>query len=225
MKFTAIRSAMLPVLGGTVMVIAGIVAMDLDTSVPDERVSVSEILDSDHSSDERFDFSGVSTTASVVSDEKETNGSGSVIAQSKVDVSFGVDHKESALEENDQQSVVLAKNVFPEPQPWISRTGNLEGSVLCGGGSRVIVVASKQEPGAAGIGLELLVEESQSVVSATRVELEHSNEDVAIEEGLVATNQPSSQWNRLSYEEELFRAKWGWNAFNEVQKVLREESD
>lgn len=223
MKFSAIRSTMLPVLGGAVLVIAGVVAIDLDTPVPDEQVSVSEILDSDLGSDERFDFASVSRSASSVSGEKETNEGDSVIVHSDVNVSFGEDHKEYAPEENVQQPVVLAKNVFPEPQPWISRTGNLEGSVLCGAGSRVIVVASKLEPGAAGIGLELLVEEA--VASDTRVDLDHSNEGVTEEEGLVATNQPSSQWNRLSHEEELFRAKWGWNAFNEVQKVLREESD
>lgn len=40
-------------------------------------------------------------------------------------------------------------------------------------------------------------------------------------------NAPGSahmtSWKGLSYEQELFRTKWGWQAFDQVQKVLREQ--
>lgn len=33
-----------------------------------------------------------------------------------------------------------------------------------------------------------------------------------------------SRWGGLSYEEELFRTKWGWNAFAEVQRLATEKT-
>jgi len=41
--------------------------------------------------------------------------------------------------------------------------------------------------------------------------------------GRATVSEASNPWNRLSYEQELFRTKWGWQAFDQVQKVLREQ--
>lgn len=118
---------------------------------------------------------------------------------------------------------------FPELESMMLRTIDpaLAGHSLPAFGRRATVEEAGQVSGTTGMMLTLSIDpiaptSEESPLSSESDVAAHpeiqSNPDIA------AHSTTPNMWNRLSYEQELFRTKWGWQAFDQVQKVLREQT-
>jgi hypothetical protein len=105
--------------------------------------------------------------------------------------------------------------VFPKQQIWLSANPHLIGNSLSLADLRAEIQQYQPSTGSSGVGLSL------SVVPRTDAESAAPPVDPAD-----ATNDGPHLvgTSGFTYEQELFRTKWGWAAYDQVQKVLREET-
>jgi hypothetical protein len=89
----------------------------------------------------------------------------------------------------------------------------LPGHSLAAFGRRAAVAETGKAPGSNGVILSLEMEPDIPAIPG---------ENPPLVESVVAT--ATTAWSGFSYEQELFRTKWGWQAFDQVQRLLREQS-
>lgn len=103
----------------------------------------------------------------------------------------------------------------------------LPGHSLPAFGRRAFVEEVQQVSGAIGSMLTLAIDpitpEPDANPSLSENDNNIENPTHPSNPGSATVSEISNPWNRLSYEQELFRTKWGWQAFDQVQKVLREQ--
>lgn len=108
-------------------------------------------------------------------------------------------------------------------QPWIVTDPSAPGSRLSSGDLVVSVNAAKPVQGSSGVTLSVVVTDMPADQSAL-VDTP-AVEDVQSADG---DSQPVAGRfagiGGFTYEQQLFRTKWGWAAYDQVQKLLRDEA-
>ena len=129
---------------------------------------------------------------------------------------------------------------FSNNHAWHPVDPEAPGHQLSFQGQVARVVASQAVAGSNGVALSVIVEDLPvQSASATDLPATPKTEDGAEEsaaahesapaaEGLAASPSESgvtSRFRGLSYEQQLFRTKWGWSAFDQMQKTLQTTSN
>lgn len=117
---------------------------------------------------------------------------------------------------------------FPEleTQPLRTIDPQLAGHSVTAFGHRAAVEEISQVSGTAGVMLTLSVApvtpapDGNSPLSPSATT---ADTDTPSDTEMAAKSQAVSSWKGFTYEQELFRTKWGWQAFDQVQKVLRQQ--
>ncbi|MBK1817083.1 hypothetical protein JIN84_15775 [Luteolibacter yonseiensis] len=118
---------------------------------------------------------------------------------------------------NELETTMKSRVIDPQPA----------GHSLTAFGRRVTVEDSRQVSGTSGVMLSLAVDAVPSSPDSINFSPLPNPEtpaasDVVATPGTEVPPQGTASWQGLSYEQELFRTKWGWHAYDQVQKVLRE---
>lgn len=111
----------------------------------------------------------------------------------------------------------VSKAISIEPK-WQAVDPGASGNSMVLDGVRAEVTGYQKADQSPGVGLSL------QLVDA---EVEHTSEAKPVDQPAVdASTSPGEapRWAGLTYEQELFRTKWGWHAFDQVQKALREDT-
>jgi hypothetical protein len=100
-----------------------------------------------------------------------------------------------------------------QPSPgWTPLATGTPGATLFFSGREAVIAATKPVPDAGNPSLSININPAIETPVATQPEE-------------TASYQRRPVMHRgFTYEEEIFRTKWGWAAYDQVQKVLREES-
>lgn len=110
---------------------------------------------------------------------------------------------------------------------WTPVQSEFAGRTLSSNGFRADVVSFQQVSGSGGVALSLLIGPADAP-DAVVAKHDKQSDATAVLDGPAAASVPESSYDAasmgLSYEQQLFRTKWGWNAFEQVQKALREET-
>lgn len=131
----------------------------------------------------------------------------------------------SSSEEDVSDAPLLANSSFPEKiGTWSGVNHQLPGNYLLLDGKRGEIQQYQKAPGSVGVGLLL------DVVSDDERNDEPADTTSPAAELATQTEIQSSPVNAtegqvgFTYEEELFRTKWGWAAFDQVRKTIREDT-
>lgn len=103
----------------------------------------------------------------------------------------------------------------PEQIVWHSANPLLIGNALSFAGKRAEILQYQPSPGSLGVGLSVCISPESKVESAV----------LPVDRPIPTNDGPHLIENTgFTYEQELFRTKWGWAAYDQIQKVLREET-
>lgn len=122
------------------------------------------------------------------------------------------DGEPAAQTKSDRHATVASNKNEESPRPWIETDPAVPGNSLSYQGSLAGVVAFKPFPENRGVSLSVVVGE---------IPKKPAEADVTETEEPVR-NQASGFG--LTYEEQLFRTKWGWTAFNQLRKSLQDDA-
>lgn len=124
----------------------------------------------------------------------------------------------------DTESSVVDRSVpdvsFPGGQPWIVTDQAAPGSTLSFNNQTATVTAAQPVSGSNGVALAVVMEDSMHPSPETSPEPSPEISDAPApdsSDGIVRNKG-------FTYEESLFRMRWGWAAYGQVQKILREET-
>lgn len=156
-----------------------------------------------------------------------------------------VDQPDSGMPVENPDQPELASSVSARPlpfpaefplsnkQPWRANNSSAPGSLLSINNQIARVTAFQPIPGTKGVTLAVDVEDmtpdQPTFVEPTQVlETESNNPATPPDLSSPSDTPPSSNTvarsSGFTYEQQLFRTKWGWAAYDQVQKLLREET-
>lgn len=102
------------------------------------------------------------------------------------------------------------------PTEWTPLALNTPGTSLVFAGQRAVVVATKPVPNSSNPALSITIAPVAAIPNAENPIMTQTSETAYQE-------NPVSRRRGFTYEEELFRTKWGWTAHDQVQQILRED--
>lgn len=149
-------------------------------------------------------------------------GSGSHIATSRsaksnhlVDSSTARNFPQELENKNSESFLTADAPASPEQIVWHSANPLLIGNALSFAGKRAEILQYQPSPGSLGVGLSVSITPEPNVESAV----------LPVDRADPMNDGPHLIENTgFTYEQELFRTKWGWAAYDQIQKVLREET-
>lgn len=112
---------------------------------------------------------------------------------------------------------------FSNEHPWITNDPSAPGSSLSLDNQTATVTAAQPVSGSQGVALAVVVEDLPPHPVALPDSSSGSGTEAADAPDL-PTSGPVARRNGFTYQQELFRTKWGWSAYNQVQKMLREDT-
>jgi hypothetical protein len=131
----------------------------------------------------------------------------------------------SSLQEEISETPLPTAVSLPEKdQIWAGVNHRLPGNYLHMDGKRGEIQQYQKSPGSVGVGLVL------DVVPDDETNREPGDTASSSPELITQTGTQASPVNvkenpvGFTYEEELFRTKWGWAAFDQVRKTIREDA-
>lgn len=110
------------------------------------------------------------------------------------------------------------RSLAPVSQSWSVVNPKLPGNSLSSGKTVAEIKGYQPSPGAVGVGLSLDITDANETAPSDPAVKPEVLADRSIE------RPAQDEHVGLTYEEELFRTKWGWAAYDQVRRVLREES-
>jgi hypothetical protein len=114
-----------------------------------------------------------------------------------------------------EYSVGFLEAAASREEAWYPANPRLIGNSLSHAGQRAEIQQYQPSPGSVGVGLAL------SVGTHSEAEIQ----TLPVDQAGITHDKPYVVGTAgFTYEQELFRTKWGWAAYDQVQKVLREET-
>ncbi|RYD23868.1 MAG: hypothetical protein EOP88_02405 [Verrucomicrobiaceae bacterium] len=112
---------------------------------------------------------------------------------------------------------------FSNEHPWITNDPSVPGSSLSLDNQTATVTAAQPVSGGQGVALAVVVEDFPPHPVAVS-DPSSGSEPEAADATDLSTSGPIAQRSGFTYQQELFRTKWGWSAYAQVQKILREDT-
>lgn len=112
---------------------------------------------------------------------------------------------------------------FSNDHAWITNDPSAPGSSLSLDNQTAIVTASQPVPGSRGVALGVVVEDTPPNPVVVPDFSPAPGQEPADAPDL-PTPGPVARRSGFSHQQELFRTRWGWAAYDQVQKILREET-
>lgn len=112
---------------------------------------------------------------------------------------------------------------FSNDHAWITNDPSAPGSSLSLDSQTAVVTAAQPVPGSRGVALGIVVEDMPPDAVAVPDFSPVPGQEPAGTTDL-STPGPIARRSGFTHQQELFRTKWGWAAYDQVQKILREET-